>query len=325
MGAADIKAAREAANAAQKAAKTAFDHFTHCVDQVAKDLADPNKTGSDADPWSELKHATSDIEQTSYEAFKAQLKLRMTQAGADAGDVENWLESHAKEVWSKAQELRKSKAAKALATADKWFLAKVYIGLVFGGLTLTAITGYHAPETQAEKDYHEIHARAKNLNEQIGYLDHVIIPEDQFNVMVGGLLVSPAPTPTPDTPAPEAAEAPKPIEAAPAPIEIPAVAAVETAPIVVDVETSGARQSVVSTVGQVYRNSPSPVQHAIEQHAIQHDYNNDNSAAFAQHLHQMSEDWSRRNFPSSQNQTNNIHIDAVDGNGVRFGSANFHQ
>src|SRR6266568_6520197 len=111
----DVKAAKVVADAASHAVKAALEHWENCVSQVANDLADPSKTSSDADPWRELKEATSEIEQTAYEAFKEQLKLRMLQAGAEAEDVENWIENHAKDVWDKAQELRKSKAAKAAA------------------------------------------------------------------------------------------------------------------------------------------------------------------------------------------------------------------
>jgi hypothetical protein len=121
---------------------------------------------------------------------------------------------------------------------------------------------------------------AQDSQRQIEALNAIVLKSDDWHIMMGGIQVPMAPTPMPDTAASEATAAPIPIE----------VAAVAAAPIEVDVETPTARQAFTTTVGQVYRNSPPSVQSAIEQHAIQHDYDNDDSAAFAQHLQQMSED-----------------------------------
>jgi hypothetical protein len=164
-------------------------------------------------------------------------------------------------------------------------------------------------------------ANAGDTTRALKALNAITLPTDDWNIMMGGLEV---PSAAWAAAVREAVASPSQIPAAAAPIPI-VVAAVATAPIEVDVETPTTRQTFTSTVGQVYRNSPPAVQNAIEQHAIQHDYDNDNSAAFAQHLHEMGEDWSRRNFPSNNNQRNNIHVDAVDGDGTLFGSANFHQ
>jgi hypothetical protein len=91
--------------------------------------------------------------------------------------------------------------------------------------------------------------------------------EDEINMMVGGIMA--APQPTLDTPV-AAAEA---VE----PVQLPAaVAPVADVPVRVEETTeNGTDRVMASTVGTVYRNSPSQVQRAIESTApkIQHDYN----------------------------------------------------
>lgn len=164
-------------------------------------------------------------------------------------------------------------------------------------------------------------AQTEGTTQETNASNAITLPTDDWNIMMGGLEV---PSAAWAAAVQEAVGSPSQVPAAAAPIPI-AVAAVAAAPIEVDVETPTSRRSFTTTVGQVYRNSPPSVQSAIEQHAIQHDYDNDTSAAFAQHLHEMDENWSRKNFPSSNNQPNNIHVDAVDGDGTKFGSADFHQ
>lgn len=196
--------------------------------------------------------------------------------------------------------------------AGKWIMVKLALAAVLVSGILTYVTGHH--ETEAEKIYrinmHNVDEMNREVEQSRALTEGLSMSVADFNTMTSMVA---APEPAPELRTPDAQAMPI------------VVAAAAAAPIVVEVETPTIRDSYVSTVGQVYRNSPAPVQNQIEQHVIQHDYNIDNSAAFTTHLHQMSEDWSRKNFPSSNRDPNNIHVDAVDGNGVRFGSANFHQ
>jgi hypothetical protein len=249
-------------------------------------------------------------------------------AGEDAGRsaiyAANQEAGNNSPVWKSVNLSRKAveAAPKVEASAKHGWLK--FVGTVTAIFTASIVFfSMQSPNISPEqKSALDTIRHAEDTQRQIEALNTIVLKTDDWNIMMGGIEVPMAPTPAPDAAAPEAAAAPIPIEAAPVPIEVAAVAA---APIEVEVETPTTRRAFTTTVGQVYRNSPPSVQSAIAQHAIQHDYNNDTSAAFAQHLHEMSEDWSRRNFPSNNNQPNNIHVDAVDGNGTKFGSADFHQ
>jgi hypothetical protein len=108
-----------------------------------------------------------------------------------------------------------------------------------------------------------------------------LITTDQFNLMVGGMLVPMAPNPA--------------LPAEPLP---PAVAAVAEVPLAVEVTTpdNGTREYAL-TVEQVYRAAPRQGQRQIEQEApkIEHDYNrpSSNGCSINDCLNQHRDEWNR--------------------------------
>jgi hypothetical protein len=248
----DVKAAKGVADAANAAVKTAVQRWENCVSQVASDLADPSKTSSDADPWHELSEASSEITNTTYEAFKDQLKLRMLQAGAEAEDVEKWIESNAKKIWEKAQAIRKSKAAQAAAAkaakAVHW-VKVAFASLVIG--TLGVAFGVRKYENIKHGDAQTA------LNNTIAYYDNMQKFQanvNEYNSMMDSLQLDIPSVPDavlPDT-APEA-QAQLPEVTLP-----PAVAAIAQQPIQIQVmNPQGAVvQTATRTVEQVYKASP---------------------------------------------------------------------
>jgi hypothetical protein len=248
----DVKAAKGVADAANAAVKTAVEHWENCVSQVAKDLADPSKTSSDADPWHELSNASSEITETTYEAFKDQLKLRMLQAGAEAEDVEKWIESNAKKIWDKAQALRKSKAVQAVAAkaAKAVHVVKVaFASVVIGFLGLAF----------GIRKYDNIkHGDAQTaIQNTLAYYDNMQKFEastNEYNSMMDSLKLD-IPS-TPDVALPDVspeAQAQAPEVALP-----PAVAAIAQQPIQIQVMNPQGvvTQTATRTVEQVYRASP---------------------------------------------------------------------
>lgn len=248
----DVKAAKGVADAANASVKSAVTHWENCVSQVASDLGDPSKTSSDADPWHELSQASSEITNTTYEAFKDQLRLRMLQAGAEAGDVEKWVESNAKKIWDKAQAIRKSKAAQAavvkVAKTVHW-IKVAFASVVIGFLGLAF----------GVQKYENIkHGDAQTgLQNTIAYYDNMQKFEasaNEYNSMMDSLQLDIPSAPDvalPDV-APEA-QAQLPEVALP-----PAVAAIAQQPIQIQVMNPQGTvvQTATRTVEQVYRASP---------------------------------------------------------------------
>jgi hypothetical protein len=139
--------------------------------------------------------------------------------------------------------------------------------------------------------------------EQIRQMEGVMVSTEEFTALSSGLLAAPPPY-IPD--APVAAEA------APAPALPAAVAAIADEPATVDVtDSDGYTRTVNTTVGTVYRNSTPTVRAQIETPApIHHDYNDsittDPNSCFVRHCLSPHKD---------------ITVNAVDGNGNKFGSA----
>jgi len=246
----DVKAAKGVADAANASVKSAVEHWENCVSQVAKDLGDPSKTSSDADPWHELSNASSEITETTYEAFKDQLKLRMLQAGAEAGDVEKWIESNGKKIWDKAQAIRKSKAAQAAAVAKAVHWTKVAFA--------TLVIGFLGIAFGVRKYGNIKHGDAQTaIQNTIAYYDNMQKFEasaNEYNSMMDSLQLD-IPS-VPDAALPETtpeAQAQAPEVALP-----PAVAVIAQQPIQIQViNPQGAVvQTATRTVEQVYRASP---------------------------------------------------------------------
>jgi hypothetical protein len=247
----DVKAAKGVADAANASVKSAITHWENCVSQVANDLGS-DRTSSDADPWHELSNASSEITETTYEAFKDQLKLRMLQAGAEAEDVEKWIESNGKKIWDKAQALRKSKAAQAAAA--KIAKAAHWVKVAFASL----IIGFLGVAFGVRKYDNIKHGDAQTaLQNTIQYYDNMQKFEasaNEYNSMMDSLQLGIPSAPDvslPDT-TPEA-QVPAPEVALP-----PAVAAIAQQPIQIQVmNPQGAVvQTATRTVEQVYRASP---------------------------------------------------------------------
>jgi hypothetical protein len=300
----DLQAAKIAYDTAVQNAKTAEEAYEQCASQAARDLADPSKTSSTAS--CDVGEAAKEIRQANYEAYKKLLKLRMTEAGAKAEEVEEWLASHGRDAWKKAEKLRKSKAVEnAKSSAAKgiaWTLAKA-------AMIFLAIGGFLHYKFGPEEPWHTTPANVTD-SVKIIPVEPMQIPPDQFNIMFGGLAVPSAPTPIPDAPVALAAAALP-----------PPVAAVAAAPAEVELTSEqGVTHEVQTTVGQVYLQSPRQVQQRIEQAAptIQHDYN-EPSKPTPHYLDQHTDQWNRKvqaeNERRWQEQHQHVNIDVTNGDG----------
>ncbi len=152
------------------------------------------------------------------------------------------------------------KVEEAVAVGWKGFVGGVVA--LFAVCTSVAVM-YSGPTPEQVKLTNSLRAeaaRAEAMRLDAERYQQFLASDEQFNMMVGGIMA--APRPTPATPVPAALPA--------------AVVPVADVPVRVEVTTdNGTNRIAASTVGTVYRNSPPQVQRAIESAApkIQHDYN----------------------------------------------------
>jgi hypothetical protein len=261
---ATVEAAKNVRDAADTALKSAFNHWTSCVKQAAADLGDPSKTSSDADPLKELQEASSEIEDAGYEAFKANLKLYMTEAGADAEQVEEWIENHAKEIWDKAQQLR---SARNTAARIAKFAHRVKVGVVTGLFSFLGIVFV------AQKYDNYKHGDAKTALDNNIYRWQAEREMDdqlaQFDTLTSNMQAPALPDLSRYDDPTEAAKAAIPQEitaALPAP-----VAAIAIQPVRITLKTQTAQgeksRTVTSTMAQVYYYGDSETRNYIESKA----------------------------------------------------------
>lgn len=183
-----------------------------------------------------------------------------------------------------------------------WLKFTAAVAAMFAGVFTYVST---RPPTPEERDAQELRFQQREMQREGEQLNTITISPEQMNIMIGGLMVESAPTPTPEVTAPAAAAMP------------PAIAAVAAEPITVEVTTMGGQrhEEKQSTVGQVYLQSPVPVRHMMEQRdppKIDHGYDHeDPNDCF--HRHCLGGGFHK-----------DFTVNAVDGNGVNFGSIHIH-
>lgn len=177
-------------------------------------------------------------------------------------------------AWKSVKDL----SDKVIAAEPKVVAAAKYGWLKFLG-AVTAIfagtmvfvatqTPSKSPDQQAAED---VLRHARETQQQVEYLDKIVVSEDEFNTMIGGIAVPSAPTPT-ELPAATPAQAA---------VLPPPVAAVAAEPARVEVATSSGTQTYTTTVGQVYREAPERVRREMDSSdpppsKIEHDYDHEN-------------------------------------------------
>jgi hypothetical protein len=218
-----VNAVKEVGKAYGQAAQNAWDRFVKCT-QASINGDDPGNC--------DLSQTVADIAENNYEKYKTLLRLAMMEGGASAEEADQWIESHAKDVWNKAQTVRQSKVLKEAVKKTRFTFGKLAALLALGFLTIKGAIIYNQGPMRLP--------------------GHIVDP------------VASAPSPySSDQPAftvltlPEVEEvlaAPLPAQAAlPAPVA--AVAPLPLAVIVVDPQT-GASRTITTTVGTAYNHIP---------------------------------------------------------------------
>jgi hypothetical protein len=181
----------------------------------------------------------------------------------------------------------------------------IFTGAIFFASTQTPSI---SPEQQAARD---VIRHAEETKRQIEYLNQIMLSEDDWNIMMGGLEVqSPTPVNTP---------AAVPAEAAPLP---PIIAAAAAEPMTVEVTTPNGTREFTTTVENVYRQAPDRVRQVMTQAPpppkIDHGYDHENPND-CYHTHCLGGDISK-----AGGFHKDFTVTAVDGNGNTFGSARIH-
>ena len=174
--------------------------------------------------------------------------------GASPEEARKW----ASQTLQKVKDLNEKVHPKVVA-GEKWLMLQLGALLVFGGWALTTITGYREPPNAADKMYGDMQHQAAVRAEETENLEAIQISEDDFNMLIGGLVKTAPPQikSTPDAQPASAALGPFP----------PAVAAESKQPVAVTVTTPTGTQTITTTIGQVYTNAPPPVRRRIDQQA----------------------------------------------------------
>lgn len=213
---------------------------------------DDNATQEEKDKFrQDLDNVFKSSSQDARNEALAQAKEASTKHLLDRGYSRADIERRFNPLWEKiknaAEEARVTSPEVKKAAQSVWLKLVGFVGAI---AALAAGTGIYAffnsgptPEEQAALDI--IH-RSQLQRMQIEHLSEIMISADEFQIMIAGLTISSAPMPT----------------QTPLPLRVEAVAA---APVHVTVITPTGRQEFTTDIGEVYRNSPEPVQHRIEQ------------------------------------------------------------
>jgi len=227
---------------------------------------DPNHTQADIDQvWRDFEKACEEAGNTT-DAVHGEVKEHVTQHMRDGGmsevEAEKWFEQKWKDVKDLGDKIRQ--ASPKVEATGKLFWLKI-LGLAgataAGGWVLTAITGAHRPETESDRMYQFFRREAA----ETAQMQRLLVSEEEFNIMIGGLAVQSAPLP--DATHIAAAAAPEPMPAA--------IAAEANEPAEVEVITPSGTLNVTSTIGRVYQNAPGPVRREMEQEPLKIDHGYD--------------------------------------------------
>jgi hypothetical protein len=236
-------------------------------------------------------------------AVKEHLTKHMMEGSLSQAEFDAWVESNAKDAKDLSD--RVIKAAPKIEAAAKYGWLK-FVGVVtaiFTGVLIISVkqTPSISPEQQAA---HDVIRHSRDSQRQIEDLSKIVVTQDQLQIMLGGMLVTSAPAPVADLPAPVALPEP--------------VAAVAAVPVIVEFASPAQPEprTYTSTVEQVYRNSPPEAQRRIEQDApqIKHDYDLPSRNACDDCLNQHRDEWNRHiNELNAQRQHKDYSITMGDG------------
>ena len=233
--------------------KNLIDTFEKAADAAAKGTADAEQH------WRNFEKACQDTGSTSldaaYEKAKKHLTTRWMELGLTKAEAEARFAAklkHLKELAEKSQTVQTYGPKVQAAAKYGWLKFVGGVTAIFAAAVVytSATNSGPSPETKAALETlrrNEIH------QEQLKRLNDIVISEEDFNIMIGGLEVPSAPTPV--EPAVAVAAAP----ALPAPI-----AAAAAMPVAVEVTTPSGTRTFESNIGQVYRNSPPVVRERLE-------------------------------------------------------------
>jgi hypothetical protein len=234
----------------QRAAENAFRKFSEdCLSnqQVQAsgsptDYADPDKC--------DIRQLAKDTTEDLRNAIKEDIKNAMTEAGATAEEADEWLESHAEDIWAKCEEIRNSRDAQQIAPKVRKWAHGLKVAVI---AAVVSVVGIAFVSTKHENALHgDGQTAVDNLivSNEVAQQFHEQM--NQYNAMMNDLKA-------PVDSAPEEPQAQAAPEGMPA-----AVAAVAAAPIAViiekpvDPQVGGApeTQTVQTTVGQVWHAIP---------------------------------------------------------------------
>jgi hypothetical protein len=228
------------------------------------DLFTKPHTEEDVQKWEQdcknvFKTSTQEIGDEAYSQAKEGATKHLMDRGFSKAEAERWSESVVKKVMDQAEKVRAGIPKVGQAAKLGWLK---FVGAV------TAVFGAVMTFSFIQRD-----ERADKSRKMVAFIEHVeeerkiIVSREDFNVMAGSLLVTPAP--------PVTTSAPPPAAAAAAPLPEP-VAAIAAAPALVEIKTeSGKTQTVKTTVERVYRSAPPRVQNIMRNYPafhIEHDY-----------------------------------------------------
>lgn len=231
--------------------------------QVVKEGADlAARGGGTATERAEWEQHVKDVCKNGSQRFndetRKEIERQTTSHLMDRGVSKAEAETWSSQTLAKVKDLNDRIHPKVVA-GEHWLMFKLAAVLAFGGWVLTAITGYHGPQTAADKMYDDMRNQASVRAGEASNPGLIQVSEDDFNMLIGGLVktVPPEVQPTPDGP---------PASAAPGPFP-PAVAAESQQPVAVTVATPNGTQTISTTIGQVYVNAPPPVRMRIREQA----------------------------------------------------------
>lgn len=193
----------------------------------------------------DFEDACTDTGHASTDAAMKSIKEHLIRARGMSKAEAEWLE----QKWKDVKDLD-DKVRPKIVKAGKPMWLKVLGKIAFGGVVLVGLN--MSINTPTRNDI-----QMRNQLDQIRQLTEtpkLLISEDQFSIMAGGLMVQDAPFSSVQMPA--------------------AVAAVADKPVEVELATPSGTRTFTSTVGRVYQNVPEAarpaIEHGYDQPAQQH-------------------------------------------------------
>ncbi len=242
-----------------KTVKGVEENIIKVVKEGADLAARGGGTETERAAWEQhVKDVCKDGNQSFNDEAQKEMERHTTKHLMDRGAGKAEAQAWSSQTLKKVKDLNERIHPKVVA-GERWLMLKLGAALAFGGWALTAITGYNGPQTAADKMYGDMQHQAAMRAEETQNLEMIQVSEDDFNMLIGGLVKTAAPDvqSTPDAP---------PASAPPAPFP-PAVAAESKQLVTVTVATPSGTQIIATTIGQVYANAPPPVRERIDRQA----------------------------------------------------------